>query len=155
MALKDIPSGYSLLKRYNRSNKNQQLLSQSLIVDILYRISSDEGELFDCMTFGEIMKETGLSKRGLRLNLKEMCDESHRESRAIHELAVKHNFRKVEFNGTDWTAFTNSPSIRILHYPMLVSKNGIYKLHPLTKWALDNGFPPSIAPIRRRKVKKN
>jgi len=127
------------LKHENPGNEYEKMLSQSLIIDAIYNDWP-----FGFMRFEELRKATGLAKKSLRRNLDELCQEKKREG--PHSIELAENYQIVDVNKLSWEELVTLPKRRVLKSPMLVVKNGVYALHPLTKWALDNNLFPFIGP---------
>ncbi len=116
----------------NWKNQYNRMLSQSKIIEAIY---SDE--LFEFMTFTELQRETKLSKPTLWYHLRELCDERGREGRM--NLEVYEALNRIESG-----KLKGEDRHRLLKHPTLLTKHGVYRLHPTTKWAMDRGIYPYI-----------
>jgi DNA-binding transcriptional ArsR family regulator len=104
--------------------------SESKIIDAVY-----EDELFGFMTFGELLERTGLSKPTLRHHLKELCQEREREG--LMNLEVYEALNLIESG-----KLRREDRNELLKHPTLITKRGVYMLHPTTKEAMDSGVYP-------------
>lgn len=116
----------------NWKNEYNRMVSESKIIEAIYG-----EEWFGFMTFGELLEETGLSKPTLRSHLKALCQEREREGPM--NLEVYEALNKLEPGKLDKEAIH-----RILKHPTLITKHGVYKLHPTTKEAMDSGIYPYL-----------
>lgn len=116
----------------NWRNEYSRMVSESKIIEAIY-----EDELFECMTFGELLEKTRLSKPTLRYHLRELCQERKREGQM--NLEVYQALNRLESGKLDKEAIH-----RMLEHPTLITKHGLYKLHPTTKEAMNNGAYPYL-----------
>jgi DNA-binding transcriptional ArsR family regulator len=116
----------------NWRNEYNRMVSESKIIETIY-----DDEWFEFMTFGELLEKTGLSKPTLRHHLKELCQEREREGQM--NLEVYEALNKLESG-----EMAKGDIHEILKHPTLITKHGVYKLHPTTKEAMDNGIYPYL-----------
>lgn len=129
----------------NPHNEHLRSKNQAKIVEAIYR-----DEYFGFMTFGELVKATGLTKPTLANHLRELSQEVGREGAFYSEISTivsRHpEMGQAKPDGP-------LPLRRLLKMPILITKQGAYTLHPLTRWALDRGIYPRI--VRDRKSRRS
>ena len=124
----------------NWRNETTRSENQRKIVEAIY-----EDELFEFMTYKELLESTGLKKPTLSHHLRELCQEGERAGNLYLELGeITSKHPELMHSKPDEPL----PIRRLLTSPMLMTKRGVYKLHPDTKWALDRGIYPEIVKDR-------
>lgn len=125
----------------NWHNEKTRSENQAKIVKAIY----DDND-FEFMTYKELLDVTGLKKPTLSHHLRELCQEMEREPYLYPELShilSKHPELQHVKPGD------SVPIRELLRTPILITKRGVYRLHPMTKWALDRGIYPEIAQDRK------
>lgn len=122
--------------------------SQAKIIKALYG-----DKVFEFMAYRELRRKTGLQRLSLSRNLKELC--TGQESQLRNGFLNPEMWQAIELDNyemfKDGYATVKGP----IKHPMLMTKDGVYKLHPSTRIDLDEGkYPYIISKKAKRKAKR-